>query len=253
MTENHNKADLLGIPVDALTMEETLALIDGAISSGQNINHAVINAWTMVAMQKDAALKKSVSASDLISADGQSIVWACSYLGRPLPERVPGTEVMDNLVELAANKGHKVFFLGAKEEVVQKVVQTYSDRLGNEVIAGFRNGYFKEEDETEIARQIGESGAQILFIAMPSPQKENFIFNHNDLLRGVYYKIGIGGAFDVVAGVTKRAPKWMQRNGLEWFYRFIQEPRRMWKRYFIGNFQYVFLILKEKARQKKSK
>lgn len=153
--------------------------------------------------------KKSVSASDLISADGQSIVWACRHLGRPLPEKVPGTEVMENLVKPAASKGHKVFFLGAKEEVVQKVVQIYSDKLGKEVIAGFRNGYFKEEDEAEIARQIGESSAQILFIAMPSPRKGNFIFNHNDLLRRVYYRIGIGGAFDVVAGVTKRAPKWM--------------------------------------------
>lgn len=250
MGESSNKVDLLGIAVDALTMEETLERIDRAILSKQGINHVVINAWTMVAMQDDEGLRKSVSSCDLISADGQSIVWACSYLGRPLPERVPGTEVMENLVERSAQKGFKVFFLGAKEEVVQKVVQIYSEKLGSEVIAGFRNGYFKAEEEEEIAKQIGESGAQILFIAMPSPQKENFIFNHNELMKGVVYKIGIGGAFDVVAGVTKRAPIWMQKNGLEWFYRFIQEPRRMWKRYFIGNFKYVFLILKEKSRQK---
>ncbi len=248
MEENSKKVDLLGIAVDAITMEETLGLIDRAILSKQRINHVVINAWTMVAMQKDEGLRESVSSCDLISADGQSIVWACRYLGRPIPERVPGIEIMENLVALAARNGHRVFFLGAREKVVQKVTQIYSEKFGNEVIAGFRNGYFQEDEEQDIARQIGESGAQILFIALPSPQKENFIFNHNDLLEEVIYKIGIGGAFDVVAGLTKRAPVWMQKNGLEWFYRFIQEPRRMWKRYFIGNFKYVFLILREKAR-----
>ncbi len=243
------KSDLLGIPVDAMTMEETLGLIQDTIQQGERISHVVINAWTMVAMQKDEDLRKSVTSSDLISADGQSIVWACRFLGDPLPERVPATEVMENLVALAAEKGFKCFFLGAQEEVVQKVLQIYSEKFGDEVIAGYRNGYFKDEDEQEIARQIADSGANILFLAMPSPRKENFIYNNSEILSGLNYNLGVGGAFDVVAGVTKRAPQWMQRNGLEWFYRFIQEPRRMWKRYFIGNFQYIFLILGAKFRK----
>lgn len=249
MEGNNKKSDLLGIPVDAMTMEETLSLIHDTIHKGQRISHVVINAWTMVAMQTDEDLKKSVSSSDLISADGQSIVWACRFLGNPLPERVPATEVMENLVVLAAEKGFKCFLLGAKEEVVQKVAQIYSGKFGEDVIAGFRNGYFREGEEQEIAKQIAESGANILFLAMPSPRKENFIYNNREILAGLNYNLGVGGAFDVVAGVTRRAPLWMQRNGLEWFYRFIQEPRRMWKRYFIGNFQYIFLILGAKFRK----
>lgn len=243
------KSDLLGIPVDALTMEETLDLIRDTIQKGERISHVVINAWTMVAMQKDEDLRNSVNSSDLISADGQSIVWACRFLGDPLPERVPATEVMEKLVVLAARKGFTCFLLGAKEEVVQKVTRIYSEQFGDEVIAGYRNGYFKEEEEQEIARQIADSGANILFLAMPSPRKENFIYNNSEILSGLNYNLGVGGAFDVVAGVTKRAPRWMQRNGLEWFYRFIQEPRRMWRRYFIGNFQYIFLILGAKFRK----
>lgn len=243
------KSDLLGIPVDALTMDETLGLIKDTIQKGDRISHVVINAWTMVAMQKDEDLKKSVTSSDLISADGQSIVWACRFLGDPLPERVPATEVMGNLVALAAEKGFKCFLLGAQEEVVQKVLRIYSEKFGDGVIAGYRNGYFKDEEEQEIARQIADSGANILFLAMPSPRKENFIYNNREILAGLNYNLGVGGAFDVVAGVTRRAPLWMQRNGLEWFYRFIQEPRRMWKRYFIGNFQYIFLILGAKYRK----
>jgi len=245
---NKKKVDLLGIPVDAITMEDTIQIINNAIHSKLRISHVGINAWTVVAIQKDEDLQKSVTSCDLISADGQSIVWACRFLGHPIPERVPAIEIMGNLIDHAAQKGHKVFFFGAREEVVQKVAQIYSGKFGNEVIAGFRNGYFQEDEEPGIARQIGESGAHILFLAMPSPQKENFIFNHQKLLTGINYNLGVGGAFDVVAGVTKRAPGWMQKNGLEWFYRFIQEPHRMWKRYFIGNFRFMFLIFREKLK-----
>ncbi len=248
MEETSKKIDFLGIPLNALTMDETIHLIDNAIQINQRISHVVINAWTMVAMQEDEDLRRSVTSCDLISADGQSIVWACRFLGHHIPGRVPGIEIMEGLIDRAAQKGYKCYFLGAREEVVQKVAQIYSIKYGNEVIAGFRNGYFRADEEQEIAKQIGESGAHILFIAMPSPQKENFIFNHHKLLAGVIYNLGVGGAFDVVAGVTKRAPLWMQKNGLEWFYRFIQEPHRLWKRYFIGNFQFIFLILRKKFR-----
>ena len=104
--------------------------------------------------------------------------------------------------------------MGAQEEVVQKVLQIYSEKFGDEVIAGYRNGYFKDEDEQEIARQIADSGANILFLAMPSPRKENFIYNNSEILSGLNYNLGVGGAFDVVAGVTKRAPQ--SYRGTDW-------------------------------------
>ena len=245
-TSVNKKIDFLGIPVDALTMEETTVQIDLAIQNRQRINHVVINAGKVVAMQKDPDLHRSVVTCDLINADGQSIVWASRFLGNALPERVAGIDLMQNLVELASLKKYKCFFFGARENIVKKVVEIYSQRYGNEVIAGYRNGYFTREEEPEIARQISESGAQLLFVAMPSPHKENFMYTYRDVLSGVNFNMGVGGSFDVIAGFTKRAPVWMQKTGLEWFYRFIQEPRRMWKRYLVGNSRFLYLVFRGK-------
>jgi N-acetylglucosaminyldiphosphoundecaprenol N-acetyl-beta-D-mannosaminyltransferase len=185
---------------------------------------------------------------DLINADGQSIVWASRFLGGYLPERVAGADLMQELVALAYQKKYKCFFLGAKEEIVKRVVDIYTEKYGPEVIAGYRNGYFNKEEEAQVAKQISDSGAQLLFVAITSPKKENFMYQYRDLLSKVNFTMGVGGTFDVVAGFTKRAPKWMQNIGMEWFYRFIQEPGRMWKRYLVGNSKFIWLVLKKKFR-----
>ncbi|MER3375824.1 MAG: WecB/TagA/CpsF family glycosyltransferase [Allomuricauda sp.] len=197
-------------------------------------------------MQKDLRLRQSVNNSDLINADGQAVVWASRFLGKPLKERVAGIDLMIKLIERAYKNGHRVFFFGAKEEVVKEVVDKYSSQYNQELIAGYRNGYFNEEDEVEIAQQISESGASILFVGISSPKKENFLFENREALKNVNFIMGVGGSFDVIAGKVKRAPKWMQKAGLEWFYRLIQEPKRMWKRYLIGNSKFVLLVLKER-------
>jgi len=123
-------------------------------------------------------------------------------------------------------------------------VDHYSEIYSPEIIAGYRNGYFKKEDEPVIARQIADSGANILFVAISSPTKENFLFQQRDTLKKVNFVMGVGGSFDVVSGLVKRAPLWMQRTGLEWLYRVYQEPRRMFKRYLVGNMRFIGLVLK---------
>jgi len=248
MDHQTKKIDFLGIPVDTLTMEETVERINDAIQNEHRLNHVVINAGKVVAMQKNTELFQSVVTCDLINADGQSIVWAARFLGLQIPERVAGVDLMHHLVELAAQKNYTCFFFGAKEEVVNKVVEIYGDRYGKSVIAGYRNGYYQQEEELYISERIAESGADLLFVAMPSPHKENFMYRYRELLSGVYFNMGVGGSFDVIAGYAKRAPKWMQNMGMEWFFRFIQEPRRMWKRYLIGNSKFISLIIKEKIR-----
>lgn len=227
-------------------MVETLNTVKGAIDTNQQIHHVVVNAGKIVAMQKDLQLRQSVNESDLINADGQAVVWASKVLGKPLKERVAGIDLMVNLVKMAHEKNYKIFFFGAKEDIVKKVVATYSDKYSSEIIAGYRNGYFKKEEERDIAREISESGAHILFVAISSPTKENFLYENRDILNKVNFVMGVGGSFDVVAGKVKRAPFWMQKSGLEWFYRFIQEPKRMWKRYLIGNSKFIWLVIKEK-------
>jgi len=230
-------------------MKETIARIDNSIENKRVINHVVINAGKVVAMQTNKDLFDSVINCDLINADGQSIVWAAKFLGKPLPERVAGIDIMENLVELAHKKNYKCFFFGAKEEVVKKLAQHYSEKYSPNIIAGYRNGYYEKEDELNIAKEIAVSNADILFVAITSPKKEIFLNNYKDILSSVGFTMGVGGSFDVITGVTARAPRWMQKMGLEWFYRLIQEPRRMWRRYMVGNYKFMILILKEKFKK----
>ena len=239
------KINILNTSIHNLSMQETLEIVNNTISEEKQLHHVVVNAGKIVAMQKDLKLRQSVNESDLINADGQAVVWASKVLGKPLKERVAGIDLMVNLVQLAHDKNYKVFFFGAKEEVVKKVVDTYSKQYSSNIIAGYRNGYFRKEEEQAIAKQISESGAHILFVAISSPTKENFLYENKALLQKVNFVMGVGGSFDVVAGKVQRAPLWMQKVGLEWFYRFAQEPKRMWKRYLVGNSKFIGLVIKE--------
>ena len=243
----NKKVDVLNIPVQALSMTETLGFIKNRIDTNQFTQHVVVNAGKIVSMQDDEALRKSVLEADMINADGMSVVWASRFLGKALPARVAGIDLMLELVKMAHSHGYKCYFFGAKQEVVEKVVETFSNEYSSAIIGGYRNGYFKEEEEEELAKEIANSGADMLFVAMSSPKKEIFVNKYKKLMN-VPFVMGVGGSFDVVAGVTKRAPLWMQKAGLEWFYRFIQEPKRMWKRYLVGNTKFIWLVLKARLK-----
>lgn len=236
---------LFGVPIHKLTMSETLSLIDQAIQEKKQIHHVVVNAAKLVNMQKDEALYNSVVESNIINADGQAVVWASQILNMPLPERVAGIDLMENLVKLAHEKKYRIFFLGAKEEVVKAVVEHYRKTYSEDIIAGFRNGYFDKGEEEEIARQISDSGADMLFVAITSPKKEIFLNTYKHYIKTPFI-MGVGGSFDVVSGITKRAPKWMQKSGLEWLFRVYQEPRRMWKRYLVTNTKFIILLTRAK-------
>ena len=136
------RVNFLGIPLDNLSMLETLETIDNTIVNNKQIHHCVINAGKVVKMQSDKKLQESVISSDVINADGMSIVWAARFLGHEIKQRVAGIDLMENLVELAHKKNYKCFFLGAKEQIVKKIVDHYSVKYSNQVIAGYRNGYF---------------------------------------------------------------------------------------------------------------
>ena len=240
-----SRIDFMGIPLDNISMSETLQRIDHAISSKMQIHHCVINASKVVQIQSDRLLKESVVNSDLINADGMSIIWASRFLGCKIKERVAGIDLMENLVRLAYEKSYSCFFLGAKQEVVERLAYNYSIKYSKSIIAGFRNGYFNEKEEKEIVKKINESQANILFVAMTSPKKEIFLNKNKNELKNINLIMGVGGSFDVISGSIKRAPKFMQEIGLEWFYRFIKEPRRLWRRYLFGNIKFILLILKQ--------
>jgi N-acetylglucosaminyldiphosphoundecaprenol N-acetyl-beta-D-mannosaminyltransferase len=248
---SNNTIDILGIRIDNISQPDVFSIVDDAIKDKRQIHLEGVNAGKIVDMQEDESLRQSVFNSDLITADGQSVIWASKFLGKPLKGRLAGIDLMYKLVEIAHQKGYKLFLFGAKEEVVKKVVAIYTEKYGTNIIAGYRNGYFSKEDEPAIARDIANSGANMLFVAITSPIKENFLHENKEVLSDVNLIMGVGGTFDVIAGKTKRAPLWMQNIGLEWFYRFLQEPKRMWKRYLVGNSKFILLVLKEKFRAKK--
>ncbi|WP_409268071.1 WecB/TagA/CpsF family glycosyltransferase [Massilia sp. BHUDP2] len=247
----HDRITLMGCQVDNLTMEETLGKVEGFIQSGLPHQHVVVNVDKLVKASRDPELRQIINDCALVNVDGMPVVWASRLLGKPLKERVAGVDLFEALMRRAGEKGWRVFLLGAREEVVSKVAETYTRKYPRLVLAGYRNGYWKgEEEERAVAEQVRLSNADLLFVAISSPKKEQFLGKYQAHMR-IPFAMGVGGTFDVAIGKVKRAPLWMQKSGLEWFYRFLQEPRRMFRRYFIEDMAFIGLFCKEalKGRQ----
>jgi N-acetylglucosaminyldiphosphoundecaprenol N-acetyl-beta-D-mannosaminyltransferase len=243
------RIEFLKSPMDIASMDETVSFIEKKLDTGGFIQHVVVNVAKIVNMQKDPVLAESVKACDVINIDGMGVVLGARFLGHDVPERVAGVDLFHELLKMSAKRDFPVFLLGATQDVVTKTAEKVKEQNPNLTIAGFNDGYFfggKEgEDEEAVVNKIRESGAKLLFVAITSPKKENFINKWQDKL-GVDFVMGVGGTFDVVAGKVTRAPKWMQDYGLEWLYRVIQEPGRMWKRYLVTNSMFAWLLFKEK-------
>jgi N-acetylglucosaminyldiphosphoundecaprenol N-acetyl-beta-D-mannosaminyltransferase len=240
---------MMGCQIDNLSMEDTLATIEGFIRSGQPHQHVVVNVDKLVKASRDEQLRRIINECALINADGMPVVWASRLLGKPLKERVAGVDLFEALMARAAARGWRVFLLGAREDVVQAVRATYLRKYPQLAIAGCRNGYWHgEQEEAAVVEQIRASGADLLFVAISSPKKEQFLGRYQAAMR-IPFAMGVGGTFDVAIGKVKRAPLWMQKAGLEWFFRFLQEPRRMFRRYFIDDMAFIWLLIKEAARR----
>ncbi|WP_229215802.1 WecB/TagA/CpsF family glycosyltransferase [Duganella sp. CY15W] len=239
---------MMGCAMDNLTMEETLQRVEGFIASGQPHQHVVVNVDKLVKAQHDPELRRIINECALINVDGMPVVWASRLLGKPIKERVAGVDLFESLMGRAAQRQWRVYLLGAREEVVAGVKQVYERRYPGLVVAGYRNGYWKPEEEAGVVDAISAARADLLFVAISSPKKEHFLGRYQEQMK-IPFAMGVGGTFDVAVGRVQRAPLWMQRNGLEWFYRFLQEPRRMFRRYFIEDMAFIGLFLKEWLRR----
>lgn len=242
------RIEMMGCHIDNLSMEETLQKVEGFIRSGAPHQHVAVNVDKLGKASTDPELRRIINQCALISVDGMPVVWVSRLLGNPLKERVTGIDLFESLVKRAAEKGWRVFFLGAREEIVQGVRAFYEGKLPGLQVAGCRNGYWRPEEEASVVRQIAESRPDLLFVAFSSPQKELFLGRYQAEMK-VPFAMGVGGSFDIVAGKVKRAPVWMRQCGLEWFFRFLQEPRRMFRRYFIDDTYYFCLLLRELFRK----
>lgn len=235
-------ARLFDVDVDALDTAATLDRVFALVDLPGPSQHVVLNAAKVVQMASDEHLRDIVRSCDLVNADGASIVWASRLLGRPVPERVAGIDLFAAIVERAAVSGHSVYFLGATDDVLDELLARFRRRFPTLRIAGARNGYW--DDDLEVVIAVRNAAPDFLFLAIPSPRKEYWLHEHLAEL-GVPFVMGVGGSFDVLAGKVRRAPVWVQRLGGEWLYRLCQEPRRMWRRYLVGNARFVALTARE--------
>jgi len=197
-----------------------------------------------VNMRRDPVLAADVSSSDLVGIDGMGIVWGARSLGIPVGERVPGIDLLVELLAICANNGFKPFFLGGTNAVVNAAANQVRAKYPTIHFAGLQDGYFGPGQEADVVNQIRNSGADCLFIGMPTPRKERFLASYRDTLN-IPFIMGVGGSFDVLAGTVSRAPARMQALGLEWLYRIYQEPRRMWWRYAKTNTLFAGILLRE--------
>lgn len=233
----------MGVPIDLLTMEETTELIGEKIRARSRMQHVALNVAKFVNMRKNETLREDVLASDFVGVDGMGIVWAARLLGVNVPERVAGVDLMSKVLGLCAREGYRPYFLGATPEVLQQALQNAECQFPTLQIAGAKHGYYAKDEEALVVQNIRDSKADCLFVAMPTPTKENFLAAYRDEL-DVPFIMGVGGSIDVLAGHVKRAPIWMQKLGLEWLYRTMQEPRRMWKRYLTTNSMFAVILAK---------
>ncbi len=235
---------LFGVKVHAVTMEQTLGLCRRAIQSHRRLMISVVNAAKIVNMHRQPLLRDDVVGADLVLADGMAVVWASRILCRPLPERVTGIDLFEKLLAAADEQRFSVYFLGATEEVLAAVLERVRSMYPNLQIAGGRNGYFRDDQFVDVAEAIGKTSCDLLFVGMSSPRKERFLADWGRRT-GATVCHGVGGSFDVFAGKVKRAPPIWQRLGMEWLYRVQQEPRRMWRRYFVTNLLFSGMLLRQ--------
>lgn len=230
---------VLGVPVDAVDMRGTLEWVEQRVDTRVSGTHLCVNAANVVRAHDDPEYLAVLERGDLIGSDGQPFVWAARILGHPLPERVAGIDLMEQVLARSREVGWRVYLLGGREHIVSRL----AERLSAEGvrIAGYRNGYFGPEDETQIWADIRAAETDVVFVGMPTPAKEHFIVD-GAAFAGVPVCIGVGGSFDVLAGELRRAPGYLQRLGLEWLFRLAQEPRRLFTRYAVTNTRFLAIV-----------
>lgn len=241
---NQRRIDFLGCPIDCYTHQELLPQLKTDIDQRQRTRLIhFVNANKVAQAKQDPGMREILWRGDYVLADGQPLLPMARLVGLHIPERIDGIGLMQQLLALANQNGYRVYLLGAKQEVLDSCIAKIRADYPKVVIAGYRNGYFKPADIPQILDGINATRPDILFIGIGTPIKERLADEYRDRINAPLVQ-GVGGSFDVIAGLVKRAPVWMQRLCLEWLYRVLQEPRRMFWRYAKTNTQCCVLFLR---------
>lgn len=242
------KTDILGVPFQKVTMAAALDLITAYVESGRSHLVVTANPETVMIAQQDQLFLEILGRADLVVADGIGIVWASRVLGQALPGRIPGIELAAGVLGRAAEKGWRVFFLGGAPGIASQAAWNMARAWPGLNIAGTHHGYFPSgTPEQAVLEKIKKSRPQILLAALGVPRQEKWLAAHLGVLK-TPVAIGVGGSFNVWAGVDKRAPHWLRRLHLEWFYRLLKQPRRIWRVAVLP--KYVFLVWLTRLRRR---
>lgn len=228
------------------TFEESIRIVESYINSNKYHYQISLNVAKIVEAQKNPKLLEIINKSDIQNSDGMPVKIITQILCKKKTDRMGGLDYMDGLATKYPKL--KYYFLGSSEDAVSRTVEQYHKKYDMNIV-GWRNGYFETNELNNIIDDINNKETDVLFVALGTPAKEYFLYDNKESLK-CKFAVGVGGAFNIVAGISKRAPKWIQNMGMEWFYRFAQEPRRMWKRYLIGNSQFIWLCTKQIFRKK---
>jgi N-acetylglucosaminyldiphosphoundecaprenol N-acetyl-beta-D-mannosaminyltransferase len=234
------RVKLLNCQFDPLTLPQTVDTIFKNLDAGTKGWLATVNVSILMMMRSDKRLQDFVDEAALVVADGQPLIWCAPWFGPKLPERVTGVDLVDAICHRASLTGKRIYLLGAKNDIVTQLAQNLRLRHPSLQI-NYGDGYFKADEASIRADKVRESGTDILFVGMGVPRQEYFLEEQWSRL-GVGIAIGVGGSFDVLAGLRTRAPRWVQSIGMEWFFRMVQEPRRLFMRYLVTNSQFIFLV-----------
>ncbi len=249
-----NVADVirvLGIRMHNLTMSEAIEDIIARLVGKEAGQVCFVNADCANISFRDADYRAVLNQAAMTLADGIGLKLAGKLLGREIKQNVNGTDMFPRLCAALENTGQGLYLLGAKPGVTEAVGDWIKQNYPGVKLAGTRHGYFTPAEEPEVIRQIADSGASLLLVAFGAPRQDKWIHEHLQAI-GVKVAMGVGGLFDFYSGNIPRAPQWLREMGLEWFYRFWQEPRRMWKRYFVGNAVFLYRVLRERGQQSDS-
>ncbi|MGE5578148.1 MAG: WecB/TagA/CpsF family glycosyltransferase [Syntrophothermus sp.] len=254
--------EVLGVAVDDLTMEEALARIEDFIRSGRPHQVVTANPEMVMRSRRDPELAAILREAALVTADGVGIVWASRQLSKPpnkpsdkpvepntpLAERITGVELTTALLKLAAAAGYRVFLLGAAGGVAEEAARRVMAAYPGLKVAGVQHGYFRPDEEPAVVRKIFQAQPEILLVGLGSPRQEKWIRHHLHEL-GTPVCIGVGGTLDILAGMARRAPGWMQRSGLEWLYRLWRQPARIGRMLAIPKFMAAVLMERFRGRR----
>jgi len=222
-------------------MKEALDRICLMIASRSTNLIATANAEMIETAQSDPELAAALQFANLVVPDGAGVVWAARYVGQPVPERVAGYDLVQELIKVAGEKQYRIFWFGSAQGIADAASEKAKNSAAGLVVAGTRDGYFSSDQESNVVEQIRATAPDILLVALGAPRQEKWLHRHLSALN-VPVCIGVGGTFDVMAGRVQRAPLWMQQAGLEWFYRLAMQPSRFIRMLALPRF--VFRVVK---------